>query len=353
MGRDEGAPFVLAAGGVDRGDEHAPQSGAPAAAAQAPRVQPAADPELVHGLGPVALVVHLAVGRPPDGGHDPHAPGRLVRGQLLLHVLDQLGLGGELGGVGVQLDHRHDLLAVGRVRDTHHDGVAHRVVRLERLLDLLGEDLLAARVDADRPPAEQVDGAVGVHLREVARDGVAHPVDLLERAVRLLLVLVVAERVAPAQGEHAHLVRTRAPPAGRPRSSTFTSGPRVNDAVLAAAPLAETDTPMPSASDELKASTRSMPGWWASNRLLHRLAPHGPRRNDHHERAQVPLARMRVERGQQRARERVAHDDQPVHLLALDGVEHLHRVVLARLEQADPAALGQHGVGRGSCRSRA
>ena len=39
----------------------------------------------------------------------------------------------------------------------------------------------------------------------------------------------------------------------------------MNDAVLAAAPPPETDTPMPSASDELKASTRSMPGWWASS----------------------------------------------------------------------------------------
>ena len=50
-------------------------------------------PGLVHRLGPVALVVDLAVGRTPDGGHGADPPGRLVRGQLLLHVGDQFRLG--------------------------------------------------------------------------------------------------------------------------------------------------------------------------------------------------------------------------------------------------------------------
>ena len=44
--------------------------------------------------------------------------------------------------------------------------------------------------------------------------------------------------------------------------------------------------------------------------LLHRLAPHGPRRDDHEQRAQVPLPRMLVEGGQQRAGEGVAHEDE-------------------------------------------
>jgi len=47
------------------------------------------------------------------------------------------------------------------------------------------------------------------------------------------------------------------PPSG---SITRTSGPRLNWAVLAALRDDETDVPIPSASDEPKASMRSMPG---------------------------------------------------------------------------------------------
>ena len=42
-------------------------------------------------------------------------------------------------------------------------------------------------------------------------------------------------------------------------------GPRVNLAVPASLPTAEADCPSPIASEELKASIRNMPGWWASN----------------------------------------------------------------------------------------
>ena len=55
--------------------------------------------------------------------------------------------------------------------------------------------------------------------------------------------------------------------------------------------------PMPSASDELKASTRSMPGWWASSRCFTGSLHMAPDEIDHHERAQVPPARVLVERG--------------------------------------------------------
>ena len=43
-------------------------------------------------------------------------------------------------------------------------------------------------------------------------------------------------------------------------------GPSVNDAVLTAVPPPEIDCPIPSASDELKASASSICGWWASSR---------------------------------------------------------------------------------------
>ena len=126
--------------------------------------------------------------------------------------------------------------------------------------------------------------------------------------------------------------------------STLTSGPSVNDAVLAAAPPPDTDTPMPSASDELKASTSSMP-WWASSRSLTGSLHIAPDETIITSELRSHLPGVLVEHGQERAGEGVAHDDERVDLLAVDRVEHLGRVVPARLEQADPPALGEHGVG--------
>ena len=54
-------------------------------------------------------------------------------------------------------------------------------MQLEHLLDLLGEDLLAAGVDAHRPAAEQGDRAVGLDRGVVAGDRVALAVDHEER----------------------------------------------------------------------------------------------------------------------------------------------------------------------------
>ena len=119
--------------------------------------------------------------------------------------------------------------------------------------------------------------------------------------------------------------------------STLTSGPSVNDAVLAAAPPPETDMPMPRASDELKASTRSMPGWWASRRSLTGSLHIAPDEMTITSELRSHAPGLLVEHGQERAREGVADDDQAVDLLALDRVEHLDGVVLAALEQARPA----------------
>ena len=79
--------------------------------------------------------------------------------------------------------------------------------------------------------------------------------------------------------------------------------------------------------------------------LLDGLAPHGPRRDHHAQGAQVPVPRLGVEGGDERSGERVAHDDEAIHLLSLDRIEQLDRVVLAMLEQDDPSALGQDHVG--------
>src|SRR5690606_27495123 len=70
-----------------------------------------------------------------------------------------------------------------------------------------GEHLLAAGVDAHRAAAEERDLAVGVDRGEVAGAAVALAVDLEERRRRLLRVLVVADGLAPADGEATDLVR--------------------------------------------------------------------------------------------------------------------------------------------------
>ena len=75
---------------------------------------------------------------------------------------------------------------------------AHHVVHVgvvgDGLLDLLGEDLLAAGVDGDRVAAVQLDDAVGGEAGPVAGHGVAGAVDHREGARRLLGVAEVAER---------------------------------------------------------------------------------------------------------------------------------------------------------------
>ena len=99
--------------------------------------------------------------------------------------------------------------------------VVDRRVGLEDALDLLGEDLLAAGVDAHRAPAQQLDGAVGVDGGHVAGDQPAPPSRSTNVAAVLLGIVVVAERAGgrrPAPGRPPgpghHLV-------GRPASSTI------------------------------------------------------------------------------------------------------------------------------------
>ena len=179
-------------------------------------------------------------------------------------------------------------------------------MRLERLLDFFGEDLLPARVDGGRPPAQQVDGPVGVDLGEVAGDGVAHAVDLLEGAFGLLLVLVVPERVAPAERQDAHLV---GPGLHRPavvgeHLDVRTEGERRRLGRRAAGRDRHTHAQRLGRAEGVDEEHPRVVG---QEGLLHRLTPHGPRGNDHHERAQVPPAGSLVQRGQQRAGEGIAH----------------------------------------------
>ena len=113
---------------------------------------------------------------------------------------------------GPRFDDRGHALPEPLVRDADDEHVEHVRVRHQRRLDLFGEDLLAAGVDAGVAAAEQRDRAVGLVPREVAGHGVALAVDLDEQPRGLLRVLVVAERDVPAAGQPADLVR-----AGRDR----------------------------------------------------------------------------------------------------------------------------------------
>ena len=66
-----------------------------------------------------------------------------------------------------------------------HDRIGHRVVRLQRGLDLLGVHLLAAGVDAHRAAPEEMHGAVGVDRRHVAGQRPAGAVDLARTCAAL------------------------------------------------------------------------------------------------------------------------------------------------------------------------
>src|SRR5439155_6610239 len=114
-----------------------------------------------------AGVVDLA-GRAAADGRRAEDPARsLVVGQTALDVGNDLGL--VYGLAGGRFHPGEDELAETLVGNADHDGVANTGVFFERLLDLLGIDLLAARVDAHRAPPEKAEGAVGLDRGVVAR----------------------------------------------------------------------------------------------------------------------------------------------------------------------------------------
>ena len=154
-------------------------------------------------------VVGLAAGGADDLGHEVQLLGHLVAGDVAAAVAVELVEG--RGGAVARLHDRGDPLAPALVGHADDDGVEHGRVRLERGLDLLGEDLLAAGVDALRAAAEQRDRAVGLVDRHVAGQRVAHAARAGdEGGGRLLGVLVVLERDVAAAGEPALLAGARA-----------------------------------------------------------------------------------------------------------------------------------------------
>jgi hypothetical protein len=83
------------------------------------------------------------------------------------------------------------LLFVGRA---DHDGIFDVRMTFEKRLDLFWIDLLAARVDRDRPAAQEHDGSVRVDRGDIAGERPAHSVDDDERRLALGFILVVPER---------------------------------------------------------------------------------------------------------------------------------------------------------------
>ncbi len=89
------------------------------------------------------------------------------------------------------------------IGETNDVGIVYCGVQLQRLLDLLGVDLLAAGVDADRASAQERDGAVGRHRGVVTGNRPGSPCHLAERCRGLLRVLVVPDRDRTADCQHA------------------------------------------------------------------------------------------------------------------------------------------------------
>ena len=178
-------------------------------------------------------------------------------------------------------DRDHDLAPLARPRPPTTSAVVDGGVLLQRLLDLLGPDLLAAGRDAARAASEERDGAVGVDgwpSRRAPRSG--RPSISRNTRADALGVLVVADGDVARRREQARLARD---PAGcrRPSSPTSAaSGPRrkrdVVATIVAGPGLGDREA------DALARAERVVEHHVAAGaeRRLHRRAPHRTRRQD-------------------------------------------------------------------------
>src|SRR5215469_652943 len=165
--------------------------------------------ELLLGVVVRPAIIGLAGQRPRDLPDEPDRPRHLVAGDLSPQMRFK---GRQVDGLPVtRLHERSDPLPEPVVRYADHHGIEDTAKRLERALNLLGEDLLAAGVDARVAAAKQGDGAVELQPGPVARDRVARAVDLGEQRRGLDPILVVAERDVTAAGDPADLARTDRP----------------------------------------------------------------------------------------------------------------------------------------------
>src|ERR1019366_1081717 len=115
---------------------------------------------------------------------------------------------GSRPGSPPRLDDARPPLAPTLVGRADHDGVEDVRVGAHRGLHLLGEDLLAPRIDGHRSSAQQGDGAVLLDGGEVARHHVALAFDVDEDLGGLDGIVVVADRDVPRSGDLADGARS-------------------------------------------------------------------------------------------------------------------------------------------------
>src|ERR1700722_7104099 len=107
------------------------------------------------------------------------------------------------------MSHRHPLTK-DLIGHSDHDGVVDAGVGLDRRLDLLGKDLLPARVDRTGSPPVNGDAPIGLHRGQVPRYRPANAIRIHgKRRSGLGLILEVANRdmSPPGQATDAALAR--------------------------------------------------------------------------------------------------------------------------------------------------
>ena len=166
-------------------------------------------------------VVGLARGRAGHAVGEHPRPGDLVAGEVARGRARPARRSDGRRHAGAHGDDRAHPLAEALVGHADDEGVEDRRMALEHALDLLGEDLLAAGVDAGRAPAQHPDRAVGLDHRR-RRPSTAHRTPSTTGKVGrgALGVAPVAERArGPAGRACRRSCRRRAPGRHRPSSS--------------------------------------------------------------------------------------------------------------------------------------
>src|SRR5581483_576090 len=277
-------------------------------------------------LGPA--VVGLAARRAHDRVDEDERLRELVardvaRGRVAEHVLGRLV-------AGPQDDERGHLLAPALARRAGDDRIVDRVVVLQRLLDLLREDLLAARVDADRVAPEHDDLPLRGELRTVARHRIADAVDHGIRPPRLRLVAEVAERHVPHACDPAE--RARVPARELPRHPLVEEDRllvHLEGALLGVDARHADGRSLRAGLRRPEAVEDDQPRDRGEERLLVRRGEDRPARAEDLERRHV--VRLRPELIEERAREGVADDREREDALALHGPPDVVRVERARV----------------------
>ena len=114
-----------------------------------------------------------------------------------------------LARLAVALNHRHYLSPEARVGQTHHPDILDRRVLLQHSLDFLGEDFLAAGVNAHIVAADEFEGSVRRPARAVPGHQPTLAIDHREGRRVFLGFAEIAQRQRPCARDDAHCVGAR------------------------------------------------------------------------------------------------------------------------------------------------